>query len=92
MIRTQIQLPDDLFEDAKKSCANRGMSFAEMARRGIEHMLRVYPSATGDEKAEWMPPTSAGHGIGWAGFNDDELKRMAQETSAERLFCSDEED
>lgn len=90
MTRTQIQLPDELFEEAKKSCARRGMSFAEMARRGIEHMLRIYPASTGDEKAVWTPPTSSGRDIGWAGFSDDELKRIAQQTSVDRMFSGEE--
>ncbi len=92
MTRTQIQLPDELFEEAKKSCARRGMSFAEMARRGIEHMLRIYPASTGDERAVWTPPTSEGRDIEWAGFDDDQLKRIAQQTTVERMFSGGEAD
>ena len=42
MVRTQIQLPDDLYARAKKLCESREISLAEMARRGIEYILSVY--------------------------------------------------
>ena len=39
MIRTQIQLPDDLYRRAKRFGAAREMSLAEMTRRGLELLL-----------------------------------------------------
>jgi len=35
MVRIHIQLPDELFARAKKLCAAREISLAELARRGI---------------------------------------------------------
>jgi hypothetical protein len=47
MVRTQIQLPDDLYRRAKAVCAAREMSLAELARRGVELMLdRLAPPDT----------------------------------------------
>ena len=35
MIRTQIQLPDELYRRVKRLAAEREMSLAEMTRRGL---------------------------------------------------------
>ncbi|HEX9641773.1 MAG TPA: antitoxin [Candidatus Krumholzibacteria bacterium] len=53
MTRTQIQLPDALYMRAKQVAQQHEISLAELVRRGLEHMLRLYPI---DEK----PPD------GWA--------------------------
>jgi hypothetical protein len=75
MTRTQIQLPDDLLEKARKVCAAREISFAELARRGIEYILSVYsPEATG--KGAWEPPKP--RRLGWQGLSDAEIKEQAQ--------------
>ena len=43
MTRTQIQLPDALYAQAKKVARQHEISLAELVRRGLEHMLRLYP-------------------------------------------------
>jgi hypothetical protein len=43
MVRTQIQLPDELYARAKRFADAREMSLAELARRGIETLLGQYP-------------------------------------------------
>jgi hypothetical protein len=45
MVRTQIQLPDALHEQAKKIAEQQEMSLAELVRRGLEHMVRLYGAA-----------------------------------------------
>lgn len=80
MTRTQIQLPDDLYAEAKQLCEEREMSFAELARRGIEHMMNVLNS--GKRNEVWLPPMP--QSLGWTGLSDEELKRLAQEGSTER--------
>ena len=42
MTRTQIQLPDALYAQAKRLAEREEMSLAELVRRGLEHMVRVY--------------------------------------------------
>ena len=79
MVRTQIQLPDDVFVRAKKLCAAREISLAELARRGIEYILSVY-SREADE-GEWSPPKP--RRLGWQGLSDAEIKAQAQLTSNE---------
>ena len=43
MTRTQIQLPDSLYERAKQFAAASELSLAEITRRGIELYLERYP-------------------------------------------------
>ena len=44
MIRTQIQLPDHVFERARRVAKAKEISLAELARRGIETILDQYPA------------------------------------------------
>lgn len=45
MIRTQIQLPDALHAQAKRIGDQQEISLAELVRRGLEHMVRLYGAA-----------------------------------------------
>jgi len=80
MIRTQIQLPDDVFARAKKLCEAREISFAELARRGIEYILSVYSQERAGQD-DWLPPQP--RRLGWKGLTDAEIKKQAQLTSNE---------
>ena len=60
MIRTQIQLPDELYREAKRIAAEQEISLAEVLRRGLEHMQRLYPPGRGNRP--WRPPESAALG------------------------------
>lgn len=53
MIKTQIQIPDELYHKVKKIAAEREMSIAEVVRRGLEYIVKVYPQPT---EEEWVPP------------------------------------
>lgn len=55
MKRTQVQLPDSLHARAKRVAERHEISLAELVRRGLEHMLRLYPV---DEKPSegWSLP------------------------------------
>jgi hypothetical protein len=80
MTRTQIQLPDDVYDRARKVCKSREISLAELARRGLEYILSVYatqPSLVGD----WQPPKP--RRLGWKGLSDAEIKEQAQLTATE---------
>ncbi len=54
MIRTQIQLPEGLYEEAKRVSREREISLAEVVRRGLEYITRVYPPLK--DSAPWSPP------------------------------------
>ena len=68
MIRTQIQLPDELYREAKRIAAEQEISLAEVLRRGLEHMQRIYPPGRGDRP--WRPPEPATLGEFKAAQND----------------------
>jgi hypothetical protein len=55
MVKTQIQLPDELYQEAKRVAREREISFAEVVRRGVDYITRVYPPV-GDRKTGWSPP------------------------------------
>jgi len=44
MIKTQVQIPDRLYREAKRVAAENEMSFAEVVRRGIEEVVQHYPA------------------------------------------------
>jgi hypothetical protein len=55
MVRTQVQLPDELYRDAKRLAEEQEITLAEVVRRGLEYMIRIYPPR--DVPAStWQPP------------------------------------
>jgi hypothetical protein len=62
MTRTRIQLPDELYQRAKRFAAARELSLAEMTRRGLELFLARYPEPSAP-KAEWTLPEVRGGGL-----------------------------
>ena len=77
MVRTQIQLPDELYARARKICESREISLAELVRRGIEYILSVYAQEPVANQ-EWTPPKP--RRLGWQGLSDTEIKQQAQWT------------
>ena len=55
MTRTQIQLPDALYGEAKRVAAEREMSLAELVRRGLESILSMFP-AQPEPRGAWKLP------------------------------------
>ena len=41
MIKTQVQIPDELFQRAKEVAARKEWSFAELVRRGLEYTRTI---------------------------------------------------
>jgi hypothetical protein len=80
MTRTQIQLPDDVYERARKVCDSREISFAELARRGLEYILSVY-AAEPESRSGWQLPKP--RRLGWKGLSDAAIKEQAQRTTTE---------
>lgn len=56
MIKTQIQLPDRLYQEAKRVAQEREMSLAEVLRRGLEYITRVYPPLHETAGQKWQLP------------------------------------
>ena len=80
MTRTQIQLPDDVYDRARKVCRSREISLAELARRGLEYILSVYATERG-AGGDWQPPKP--RRLGWKGLSDAQIKEQAQLTATE---------
>jgi hypothetical protein len=62
MIRTQIQLPDQVYARARRVAKAKEISLAELARRGIETILDQYPTPE-LIGAEWTPPRVRSGGV-----------------------------
>jgi hypothetical protein len=76
MIKTQIQLPDELYKTAKAIAAQREWSLAEVIRRGIEHMAIAYPLSEG--ATNWaLPVLRAEQFVNH--FDDLDLKALSEE-------------
>jgi hypothetical protein len=43
MVKTQVQIPDKLFAEAKRVAKEKEWSFAEVVRRGLEHITQTNP-------------------------------------------------
>ena len=61
MIRTQIQLPDTLYQEIRRVAKSQEWSMAEVVRRGAEMLVRSYPSFKADTPDVWIfpPPVSS---------------------------------
>ena len=55
MIKTQVQLPDELYKEAKRVAREREISLAEVMRRGLEYIVKVYPPVR-PQRQDWAPP------------------------------------
>ena len=75
MVRTQIQLPDEVYARARRLCESREISLAELARRGIEYILSVYAQEPDSNQAWTLPKPRR---LGWQGLSDAEIKEQAQ--------------
>lgn len=61
MVRTQIQLPDDLYKRVKRFSEEREIPMAEVARRGMELLMDRYPRSSPDPG--WKLPVVDGGGL-----------------------------
>jgi len=78
MIKTQVQIPDDLFRQAKRVAADYEMSFAEVVRRSLERTLPAYPPKPRD----WQLPEPMKLGMRCQ-IDDDEWRLLANESDYE---------
>lgn len=83
MIKTQIQVPEELFRELRSFAKQREWSLAETFRRGAELLLQVYPAPPHADDVEWTPPTSSK--VGWKGLNATQLRDAAFADSDPRL-------
>ena len=78
MIKTQVQIPDALYREAKRVAAQYEMSFAEVVRRSLERALPAYPP----KDVGWEPPEPLSLGMRGP-VGDDEWRLLANEAGYE---------
>jgi hypothetical protein len=61
MTRTQIQLPEPLFQRLKKIAMQRDWSLAELIRRGMETYVQTCPELV-QSPSKWTMPVLRGSG------------------------------
>jgi len=72
MVKTQIQMPDDLYARVKELADKKEWSLAEALRRAAELLLQRYPAP---EARSWTPPTP--RRLGWRHLADAEVHGAA---------------
>ena len=75
MIKTQIQMPDALYREAKRLAEEREMSLAELVRRGLEYMISTQPNR--GTTATWKPPAPVRLGLYADPFSDPDWRVQA---------------
>lgn len=59
MIKTQVQIPEKLYREAKLLAEEREWSFAEVMRRGLEYMTRTHmPVGNGTPELPILPASA----------------------------------
>ena len=82
MIKTQVQLPDELYFKAKAIAEQREWSLAEVVRRGLEYMAHAYP--VNETKAGWELPVLSGSAF-VPGFDQLDFRALAENGELSRL-------
>jgi hypothetical protein len=80
MVRTQIQLPDEVYSRARQVAEAKEISLAELARRGLELILAQYPPPH-EMRKPWRLPVV--QGLGWKDLSHEQLKDAAQKSEIE---------
>ena len=75
MVRTRLQLPDDVHKRARRLADARGISMSELVRRGLELILSQ-DQVPNKAQAEWQLP--APRHLGWKGLSDAKIKDLAR--------------
>jgi len=73
MIKTQVQIPDELYRKAKAVAKAREWSLAEVFRRGLEYITSVTPVEALD--AEWELPVLPGENF-VGNFDDLDIREI----------------
>jgi hypothetical protein len=83
MVKTQIQMPDDLYARIKELAEKKEWSLAEAFRRGAELLLQRYPAPG---SASWAPPKP--RRLGWRDLTDAEVHAAAIADMEPRIVSS----
>lgn len=81
MVKTQVQIPDALFREAKRLAEENEMSFAEVVRRGLEEIVRHHPPGRMRADAWAVPPS---YDLGEALAPEDEWTALCHDEPGAR--------
>ncbi len=76
MVRTQIQLPDDLYRQLKAVAQQKEWTLAETLRRAAEQFLERQPSSP-MAPGRWQVPEA--QDLGWRGLTHEQVREAALE-------------
>ncbi len=62
MVKTQVQIPDHLFKEAKRLAAESEMSFAQVVRLGLEMIVKARPAGR-QPAQQWQVPKGKNMGL-----------------------------
>ena len=62
MVKTQVQIPDHLFREAKQLAAEGEMSFAHVVRLGLEMVIKARPAGR-QPASQWRVPKGKNMGL-----------------------------
>ncbi len=62
MVKTQVQIPDHLFKEAKRIAAESEISFAHVVRMGLEMVLTARPAGR-QPASQWRVPKGKNMGL-----------------------------
>ncbi|QQL46208.1 antitoxin [Sulfuriroseicoccus oceanibius] len=80
MVKTQITVPDELYQRAKEIAAAKEWSLAEVFRRGLEYMASVHKPCL---DTDWeLPIVPLGDG---AVTSSEEIQRVAEQEREDYL-------
>lgn len=82
MVKTQIQLPDELYRALKRLAEAKEWSLAETLRRAAEQFLACHPVPPA-RTSGWKPPVSAT--VGWRGLTHQQVHGAALDDMEPRL-------
>ena len=81
MVKTQIQIPEELYRSLKRLAKAKEWSLAETLRRAAEQFLTRHPQAV-SKTSGWKPPVS--DKVGWRGLTHGQVHEMAIDDMAGR--------
>lgn len=88
MVKTQVQIPDELYRRAKQVAASKEWSFAEIVRRGLEQMVLRHPAQPQREASTWRLPDPVDLGLKVDPFSDPDWREEANlSTGTARLIA-----
>ena len=90
MIKTQVQIPDELFQRAKEVAAQKEWSFAEIVRRGLEHMVQRHPEGASAPSGGWRLPAPVNLGLKADPFADPNWREEVNLGSGSALLVAEQ--